>query len=264
MPDICIDRIIVFSGQSNMQGQTEGDPHDNEFSGGCEYLLLQDEIIPLKNPVGEDIGELFASSFGGGGSLVPYFVRVVTEKTGENVLAVHCAKGATKISEWLSDGACKSRYEKLVEKVRSAANKIAAHVPIDFVWFQGESDAVAGTSKDDYENMLLQFENQLRKDLNIDTFSIIGTGYFSYLYADPKFDDEIMKAQDEMSETGGSVYADFDYARIIKEKFYAQSLCPGHYNNEAMKIIGEKAGSEFVRKIVCNCDKVNCQTKCNT
>lgn len=75
--------------------------------------------------------------------------------------------------------------------------------------------------------MLLQLKNQLCKDLNINSFSIIGTGgYFSYLYADPKFDDAIMRAQGEMSETGGSVYADFDYARIIKEKYYAQSLCP--------------------------------------
>lgn len=87
MPDICIDRIIVFSWQSNMQGQTEGDPHGNEFSGGYEYLLLQDEIIPLKNPVGGgDIGELLASSFEGGGSLVTYFVRTVTEKRAKTCL----------------------------------------------------------------------------------------------------------------------------------------------------------------------------------
>ena len=47
--------IIIFSGQSNMQGQSEyfSDclPIENVF----EYKYLDDEIIPLGNPVGENI-----------------------------------------------------------------------------------------------------------------------------------------------------------------------------------------------------------------
>ena len=50
--------ILIFSGQSNMQGQTESDPMDKPVAGASEYRLLTDSFVPLKNPVGEDIGEL--------------------------------------------------------------------------------------------------------------------------------------------------------------------------------------------------------------
>ena len=54
--------ILIFSGQSNMQGQTESDPMDKPVAGASEYRLLTDSFVPLKNPVGEDIGELLLAS----------------------------------------------------------------------------------------------------------------------------------------------------------------------------------------------------------
>ena len=48
--------IIIFGGQSNMQGQTEGLPQENEpVAGALEYRYLTDECIPLQHPVGEDV-----------------------------------------------------------------------------------------------------------------------------------------------------------------------------------------------------------------
>ena len=45
--------IIIFGGQSNMQGQTEGLPQDNALvQGALEYRYLTDEFIPLLHPVG--------------------------------------------------------------------------------------------------------------------------------------------------------------------------------------------------------------------
>ena len=69
--------LLIFSGQSNMQGQTECDPKDEPVANAAEYRVLTDELVPLKNPVGEDIGEkgredLLASHLGHG-SLIPYF-----------------------------------------------------------------------------------------------------------------------------------------------------------------------------------------------
>ena len=51
--------IIVFSGQSNMQGQTEGLPTLTSplpvVDGALKYRYLTDLLEPLLHPVGEDI-----------------------------------------------------------------------------------------------------------------------------------------------------------------------------------------------------------------
>ncbi len=49
--------LLIFSGQSNMQGQTEGPCENNEVINNCfEYKYLSDSLTPLKHPVGETIG----------------------------------------------------------------------------------------------------------------------------------------------------------------------------------------------------------------
>ena len=49
--------IIIFGGQSNMQGQTGEMPPINEpVEGALEYRFEGDSLIPLQLPVGEDIG----------------------------------------------------------------------------------------------------------------------------------------------------------------------------------------------------------------
>lgn len=53
--------LILFAGQSNMQGQTGILPSPNEpVENAEEYLFLKDELTALKHPVGENV------AFGGG------------------------------------------------------------------------------------------------------------------------------------------------------------------------------------------------------
>ena len=47
--------IIVFGGQSNMQGQSETLTSVEIVERAYEYKFLQDSAKPLKNPVGENI-----------------------------------------------------------------------------------------------------------------------------------------------------------------------------------------------------------------
>ena len=47
--------ITIFSGQSNMQGQCECLSENNIVNDAYEYKWLTDEMLPLKNPVGENI-----------------------------------------------------------------------------------------------------------------------------------------------------------------------------------------------------------------
>ena len=47
--------IIIFSGQSNMQGQSECLTGTDAVPNAFEYKYLDDKFEPLRNPVGEDI-----------------------------------------------------------------------------------------------------------------------------------------------------------------------------------------------------------------
>lgn len=142
--------ILIFSGQSNMQGQTESDPMDKPVAGASEYRLLTDSFVPLKNPVGEDIGELLLASHLGHGSLVPYFAESYCRVGGRKVVCVHAAKGATIISQWLpSREEGKERYAALLKKAKACFEKTTDEIGnVFFVWLQGESDALAGTTEE--------------------------------------------------------------------------------------------------------------------
>ena len=114
--------IIIFGGQSNMQGQSEVLTECEVVEGALEYRFLTDTLKPLCNPVGEDIrydgsagyrfddgvmlGEwvadhVLASACYGHTNLVPSFVRAYIKETGKNVIAVPAAKGSTNIESWL-------------------------------------------------------------------------------------------------------------------------------------------------------------------
>ncbi len=111
--------VIIFSGQSNMQGQTEALPLENDpVENAFEYRHLTGELAELKHPCGEDIGGgLLLGAHLGRGSLLPAFCREYAARTGRTTVAVHAAKGATCAFEWLEGTA---RFEALVEKSRGA------------------------------------------------------------------------------------------------------------------------------------------------
>ena len=114
--------ILIFSGQSNMQGQSEALTDTEPVCGAYEYQWLSDQLVPLCNPVGENItydktageavtketniyGWLAAHVTGaacyGNTNLVPKFCENYRKVTGSEILAVHIAKGSTEIKEWL-------------------------------------------------------------------------------------------------------------------------------------------------------------------
>ena len=235
--------FIIFGGQSNMQGQTESVDNFDTCENLYEYKLLTDELVELKNPVGEDIGELLLASHLGHGSLVPYFAKEYSTVTGKSVVAVHVAKGATVVSQWLKDSdEGKQRYAKTVEKIRGALKKATAGKKY-YVWLQGESDALASTSEEEYCKRLTQFKNDIKKDIGIDKFFIIKVGYFASNYGRSEDDETIMRAQERLEKED----EDFVILTDITVKFsldskYINPEAVGHYNNEAMKIIGQTAG----------------------
>ena len=249
--------VIIFSGQSNMQGQTEGLPPINEsVENALEYRLIGNTAIPLRHPVGEELGGLdkfTLGSYQGGGSLVPGFCKEYVNQTNKKVMAIHVARGSTTIAEWQKGT---QRYHAISEKIRYGLNKARELDSVDkiyFVWLQGESDAIIGTETDKYLQNLVQLKNDLKKDFGIDKFAIIKVGYFfcvsswhahvSTYEAKRICDEKIMQAQEL------AVAQDDDFVMLTRvctefsqDEKYINPDASGHYNNATMDVIGAIAG----------------------
>lgn len=251
--------IIIFGGQSNMQGQTETLSSAVPIPNAFEYKLLTDSLVPLQNPVGEDIGydgtggkafsrdtdihawlekHVTGSACFGNTNLVPEFCRAYTQTTGEPVVAVHVAKGSTVIADWLCGT---PGYEMLLKKSRAAIEKVGSSPSrIFFVWLQGESDAVAGNSRADYKQKITALCRSLKADLKINRFGIIRVGRFT---GDAR-DDEIIAAQDEICEESADFIKLTDITTELCERAeYMNPEYHGHYNARGLETIGRVAGT---------------------
>lgn len=243
--------VIIFSGQSNMQGAT-GEAGSSAAQNCLEYKFLTDSFVPVQDPVGEDIGEdTFRAPLDGGGSLVPAFCKAYSEKKGP-ALAIHCAKGSTTIAEWKPGSA---RYQTLLKKCRQGIAKAREQYEIGkvyFVWLQGESDALIKTSEEAYLSALVELKNALKEDLGIDKFGIIEIGYFSEFArwqntANRSDDEAIMRAQERAEkEDRDFVFLTDICKRLSLDRAYLnpKESAP-HYNNRGMDLIGEEAGKTF-------------------
>ena len=241
--------IIIFSGQSNMQGSTN-EPGCSKALNCLEYKFLIDEFVKVQDPVGEDIGDgILLAPANGCGSLVPAFCTAYSKKKGD-VIAMHCARGGTAIAEWKVGT---TRYNTLIEKCKRGIAKAKENFDIGkiyFVWLQGESDAVCGNSEEYYLSALIELKDNLKKDLEIDKFGIIQVGYFAeyapWKHDTTKIDDEnIMRAQERAAKEDKDfvMLTDICAELSVKNEYLNPKEHGPHYNNRALDIIGEKAGS---------------------
>ena len=255
--------VIIFSGQSNMQGQSEALSENEVVERAFEYKYLDDSLSPLKNPVGEDIrysgkgGEPFThitdqkkwlsdhvlgSACYGHTNLVPSFARAYIQKTQTPIIAVHAAKGSTKIEEWLpgSDG-----YSALVKKSISAIKKVEKQYKIRrilFVWLQGESDAIYGTTKNEYIERIKLLAHALKSELGIDYFGIIRVGAFT----NDERDMQIISAQDEICREDSFFLMLTDIALELKtDPSMMNPKVRGHYSAKGLEKLGGAAGASF-------------------
>ena len=135
--------IIIFMGQSNMQGQSGATTNTDIVHNAYEYRFLTNKVKPLQTPVGEeiryDMTEGFSytdenqdewrkitalgSALDDCTNMIPEFCKNYTLITGRKVVAVHAAKGATTISQWLPGS---GGYFAVREKVRACYNHLTS------------------------------------------------------------------------------------------------------------------------------------------
>ena len=204
--------IIIFSGQSNMEGQTEKLLECSVVPGAYEYKYSSDTLVPLHDPFGENLrfdgtlGDDYEDSMGmtwhdkhvfgasayGNTSLIPEFCRVFTRETGREVIAVGAAKGAAMIDYFMPG---RPGYEMLIKKTKAAINKTSDFSGnIYLIWLQGESDAIAAKDMSTYAAQIKELANSLVKVIGLKRFGIIRVGKFT----NDERDNEIMKAQDRV------------------------------------------------------------------
>ncbi len=252
--------ILIFGGQSNMQGQTEVLSETETVENAYEYRFLTDTLVPLRNPVGENIrydggvGETFTetsdptawlaahalgSACYGHTNLVPAFCRAYLGQTNGHAVAVHAAKGSTEAKDWLPGT---RGYEMLIRKAKAAIRKVGTEGTVEkiyFVWLQGESDAIFSNSKENYKRQLAYLADALREDLSIDKFGVIRVGRFT---GDTR-DDEIITAQDELCcENPGFLMLTDIAATLNDMPEYMNPYVGGHYSALGSEKLGTAAG----------------------
>jgi hypothetical protein len=254
--------VIVFGGQSNMQGQSERLSECATVKNASEYRLLTNAFVPLSNPVGEDIrydgtagvpyakGQIhlrdwlanhaLGSACDGHTNLVPAFCRAYLAACGGSVVAVHAAKGSTEIGDWLPHTV---GYGILCRKAQGALQLLKKNNAeighIYFVWLQGESDAIAGRSRTYYKEKLAILADSLIADLGIECFGIIRVGRFT---GDTR-DDEIIRAQDEICREDDRFLMLTDLATALNS--IPDCMNPhavGHYSAKGLERLGTAAG----------------------
>ena len=249
--------VIFFGGQSNMQGQSEALSSTEPVENAMEYRWLSDTVIPLRNPVGEDIGydhtagypaveggdpyawynrHVTGSACYGHTNLVPSFCKTYVERTGRRVLAAHIAKGSTTVSDWLKGSA---GYDILLKKGGGALRAAGTPQRIFFVWLQGESDAVAGNSKELYKEQITRLKNDLMADLGVEKFGIIRVGRF----AGEEPDGKILAAQDEVCREDPDFLMLTDIATTLNGMpEYMHPRLAGHFSARGLEKLGYEAG----------------------
>ena len=252
--------IIIFSGQSNMQGQTERLLDDSIVDGCFEYRYLTDSFVPLADPCGEPIRKdgtegyrinatdvlrdvlpkwledhALASTAYGFSSMVPSFCRAY----GKPAIAIHCAKGSTTISQWLPGG---DSHEIFIKKAKAGIAKAKEQYEIEHIylaWLQGESDAIAARTEEQYLQDLIALKNVVKKELGVEKFGIIQVGDFT----NDARDDEIRNAQAKAPEIDSDFIMLTTIANeLIHNPEYQNPNVGGHYNAKAQALLGKTAG----------------------
>ena len=257
--------VIIFGGQSNMQGQSEALTGTEPIEGAYEYRYFGDCAVPLKNPVGEDItygkewheplsedsdfsewvnSTALGSACYGNTNMVPEFCRKYIEDTGRKVIAVHCAKGSTQAFQWLPDT---ERFEVLEEKVLRAVKKAKETDSVEhiyFVWLQGESDAIFKTSKETYKEQLTVINEALKERLGVEKFGIIRVGRFT----NDERDLVIIEAQDEICRENSDFLMLTDIAtELNKIPEYMNPYVGGHFGVKGLEKLGYEGGKALAK-----------------
>lgn len=253
--------VIFFSGQSNMEGETECLLDDSVIEGAVEYRYLTDSLIPLHGYAGENLlygmkegysctpdvdackwidDHITGCPGGGHTNMVPQFCKNYIAVTGAKVAAVHIAKGASEIKFWMPGN---PGWDALCIKGHAGLDKIKEQYEIrhlSFVWLQGESDAILGHTKEYYKQTVAEFAELLKNEFDMEVFGMIRVGRF----LGDRRDDAIIAAQDEIcDENEMFLMLSTSATKLNEMEEYMNPFAHGHYSAKGQEYLGKEAGT---------------------
>jgi hypothetical protein len=252
--------VIIFGGQSNMQGASYTLPADNvPIDGAVEYKWNENRAVPMKHPAGETFSEYILAAAKEGGSLLPDFCKNYVKNTGREVFAIPCACGNTTVGQWLYGT---QRYHYARQKIKAGIEYARAMGKVDhvyYIWLQGESDAVIETTAEEYTERIISYKNKLKEDFGIEKFCLIKVGYFCAIntwyrncvasneYGKTR-DEIIMAAQEKLPELDSDFVMLTDApTRLSLNDEYKNFDAIGHFNDKGYEIIGREAGEALAK-----------------
>jgi hypothetical protein len=185
-------KLFLIAGQSNAVGVGNADSSVLCRPGTAfEYISTGDSLRPLKDPVGYNAAnEDFQAAVSG--SAWPSFASSYHQLTGDTVIIIQAAKGATACHPLADAGAgnWSSSYHLFAQAI-AKTKKAEAHTGLKLsgiIWLQGESDAGAihshKISACQYKESLIDLIGRFRDSLGHDVpFYIIPIGLYT-----PDFD----------------------------------------------------------------------------
>lgn len=236
--------VILFAGQSNMVGYGEKESKFTIRSGEAyEYLNVSNEIIAIKDPVGERTGRDSDKALKG--SMIPSFIYYYLKYTDHKVIAVPSAYGATSVSDWQPGGACLSKtiskYDHAVSYIEKNTNyQIDRKI---LVWLQGETDTLKGTSKEKYKADFRNTYDALKSSSGIDVCIMIPAGSrrdapLDNAKAINEAEYELINENDDMILGSESA---FDFS-LNKSMLKTDIL---HFNTKALELLGKESAQNY-------------------
>ncbi len=234
--------VVMFMGQSNMSGcggDAEQAPAVKERAG-YEFRAISDptKLYPITEPFGineNQIGGIIEYPGGKKGSLVSSFVNTYYEETGVPVIAVSASAGATTSEYWTRPAIVNDFVERHARVVVWLESNECSVRNQYVIWLQGESDADAGITAEQYsENM----DNIIRPLFikGVQKVFIIRPGR---IRDDMHFFDDIIQAQTQMCKSStyyalaSTMLSGFDTTYMVDQWHYCQT---------ALNMLGEDAG----------------------
>jgi len=164
--NVGIGDIFIVSGQSNASGR--GTTLNSYSHATLKASLFGNDDVwkNLTDATDNNSGQIDNVSSDGNakGSPWPILATFILENTGVPVAFVPTAKGGTSISQWqprADHTDATTLYGSMHRRITAVGGSIAG-----VLFFQGESDSLAGTSQSDYETGLTTIVNAIETDFS--------------------------------------------------------------------------------------------------
>ncbi|MBD3384036.1 sialate O-acetylesterase [candidate division KSB1 bacterium] len=152
--------LYLLIGQSNMAGRGEVAAVDTIPHPRVYALNRDNQWVPAQDPVH------FDKPIAGVGPGLPFGKRMAELNPGIVIGLIPCAKGGSKIHHWRTgvyhDSTYSYPYDEMLERTRSVLDD---GILKGVLWHQGEGNSLNKEYAEDYEEKLIAFVEQLRKDL---------------------------------------------------------------------------------------------------